>query len=221
MGSPELAAWIRTGIDEGRFRSNERLQTHRMLAERFGVSRGTVRRAIQQLVAEGALRTRTGSGTFVVGAKSGAGSPYIEATRPLELMDARFAFEPHICRLAVLNAIRADFDDLESLLAAMEASESAPGRFAELDGTFHARLVATTGNSLLGWIAEQLEGVRMQPDWVRMRRITLGPGIIAQYNWQHRAIVDAIRNREPEAAAERMKEHLETARLSLTRAAAT
>ena len=61
----------------------------------------------------------------------------------------------------------------------------------------------------------------MQPDWVRMRRITLGPGIISQYNRQHRAIVDAIRNREPEAAAERMKEHLETARLSLTRAAAT
>ncbi|MEK9814231.1 MAG: FCD domain-containing protein [Paracoccaceae bacterium] len=41
-----------------------------------------------------------------------------------------------------------------------------------------------------------------------------------QYNKQHRKILEALYRREPEAAANSMKEHLETVRLSLTRAAA-
>ena len=63
--------------------------------------------------------------------------------------------------------------------------------------------------------------MRGHQQWVRMRRLTLEPEIIANYNRQHRAIVEAIRAREPESAAQRMKDHLETARLSLTRASAT
>ena len=54
-----------------------------------------------------------------------------------------------------------------------------------------------------------------------MRQLTLDHTIIRLYNSQHRDILNAIRNREPELAANRMKDHLETARLSLTRAAET
>jgi DNA-binding GntR family transcriptional regulator len=53
-----------------------------------------------------------------------------------------------------------------------------------------------------------------------MRSLTLNTDIIQQYNAQHRRILNALYSREPEAAASNMKEHLETARLSLTRAAA-
>lgn len=53
-----------------------------------------------------------------------------------------------------------------------------------------------------------------------MRRLTLEPSIIRAYNRQHRAVVEAIRAREPERAAALMKDHLQTAGLSLTRAAA-
>jgi len=62
--------------------------------------------------------------------------------------------------------------------------------------------------------------VRGQSDWTRMRSLTLNTDIIQQYNAQHRRILNALYSREPEAAASNMKEHLETARLSLTRAAA-
>jgi DNA-binding GntR family transcriptional regulator len=53
-----------------------------------------------------------------------------------------------------------------------------------------------------------------------MRGLTLNPTVIDQYNKQHRKILEALYRREPEAAANSMKEHLETVRLSLTRAAA-
>ena len=50
---------------------------------------------------------------------------------------------------------------------------------------------------------------------------TLNDNIIRTYNIQHKQILSAIKLREPEKAASLMKEHLEIARLSLTRAAGT
>jgi len=53
------------------------------------------------------------------------------------------------------------------------------------------------------------------------RRVTLDEQIIRTYNTQYRLILDALRSRDPERAAMLMKDHLETARRSLTRAAET
>jgi len=67
----------------------------------------------------------------------------------------------------------------------------------------------------------QINAVRNQDQWSRMRRITLNGTTIARYTKQHRQALEAIRARSPEQAATLMKEHLETARLSLTRSAST
>ncbi|MDB4593218.1 FCD domain-containing protein, partial [Paracoccaceae bacterium] len=115
---------------------------------------------------------------------------------------------------------RADFDRLGQLCTKMEASVDNAAAFAEADTEFHRALVECTGNVLLIWIMDQITSVRGQSDWTRMRSLTLNTAIIQQYNAQHRRILNALYSREPEAAASNMKEHLETARLSLTRAAA-
>ena len=221
-GSSEIASVLRSEISDNTWNEFDRLPPERELAARFGVSRGTVRDALAKLSKENLVEIRRSSGSFVTPYKRAefADLPF-ESIRPLELIDARFALEPHICRLAVLNARRADFEDLEVLLESMEAEVNDRINFSELDAEFHARLVETTGNQLLVWMARQIDRVRIQDEWMRMRRLTLEPPIIVQYNSQHRRIVDAIRKRDPELAANIMKEHLETARLSLTRAAAT
>lgn len=220
-GSSGVVSQLRNEITAGTLKPNDRLLPQRDLSKKFDCSRGTIQRALRQLSDEGLIQSIKGSGTYVLGEVDLKARNYVEPTRPLELMDARFAFEPHICRLAVMNAIRADFDNLEDLLGEMEASAANADRFAEFDDLFHLRLAEATGNSLLIWIAEQLKAVRAQCDWLQMRQITLNQQIIDRYNRQHRGIVDAIRAREPETAARCMREHLETARLSLTRAAAT
>ncbi|MDD9978141.1 MAG: FCD domain-containing protein, partial [Boseongicola sp.] len=92
---------------------------------------------------------------------------------------------------------------------------------AEADTAFHRALANSTRNSLLMWLIGQMNSVRSLDEWTRMRQLTLDNQIINQYNHQHREILNAIRSREPERAASKMKEHLETARLSLTRAAET
>ena len=220
-GSAEIAAEMRRAIERGQYRRFERLPASRQLAESFGVARNTLREALYQLEKEGLIETRPGSGTYVT-AEDKDGVPYaVEHASPLELIDARFALEPHICRLCVLHARREDFEVLESLCIQMENSVDDPLAFSEADTVFHKALAAATRNNLLQWLIGQINTVRSLDEWNRMRHLTLDGQIIRQYNAQHREVLNALRSREPERAAVKMKEHLETARLSLTRAAET
>lgn len=220
-GSAEIAAEMRRAIEEGQYRRFERLPASRQLAESYGVARNTLRDALYQLEKEGLLETKAGSGTYIKSVSNDLVPSAVEQATPLELIDARFALEPHICRLCVLHGRREDIDVLEQLCERMEAATNDPSAFAEADTAFHRRLAQTTRNNLLIWLIGQINTVRSLDEWTRMRHLTLDQGIIAQYNMQHREVLNAIRSREPERAATKMKEHLETARLSLTRAADT
>lgn len=221
MSSASIASAIRRQISGGTLAYNDRLPPERELASRFDVARGTIRSALRLLESERYLDIRPGSGAYVVYDSQNAFHPNIQNARPLELIDARFALEPHICRLSVLHGQRAEFQRLETLCYAMEGCGDDPMTFAEADTEFHRLLAETTGNGLLIWIISQINLVRAQPEWRRMRALTLNSNIIQRYNLQHRRILEAIVQREPELAANAMKEHLETARLSLTRAADT
>ncbi len=220
-GSIGVASLLRRKIIRGDIQLHDRLPSERMLASEHLVSRGTIREALNRLERENLIEIRRGSGAYVIHTGEPASDSPIESAGPLELIDARFALEPHICRLAVLHCRTADFEKLDLLLDKMEANAEDPTVFSQADSEFHSTLAQTTGNSLLIWIIAQINSVRAQDQWTRMLHLTLEPQIITDYNRQHRNIVDAIRRREPENAAKYMKDHLETARLSLTRAAAT
>jgi DNA-binding FadR family transcriptional regulator len=221
IGSAEIAALMRREIVNGTYHRRDRLPASRQLAERFGVARNTLRDALQQLEIEGLLETRPGSGTYVTHQRDGFATEVMVSAGPLELMDARYALEPHICRLCVLHGRREDFDELEALCERMEASIGDPVAFSERDTEFHMGLATAARNNLLIWIIGQINSVRSMEEWRRMTRLTLDPEMIATYNRQHRQILDAIRSRAAEEAAGHMKEHLNAARLSLTRAADT
>lgn len=220
IGAVDIAGMLRREITRGVYGARDRLPAERILADIHNVARGTVREALNQLAEQGLVDIRPGSGTYVADESAGDANPIIANASPLELVDARFALEPHICRLAVLHGRKGDFDRLEALLDEMEACVDDPDGFAEKDTEFHSILAETAGNSLLIWTVSQINKVRNREQWSRMRHLTLNATIIDNYNSQHRQVVNAIRTREPERAASLMKEHLETARLSLTRAAA-
>ena len=165
------------------------------------------------------VTTKAGSGTYVSKKILGENSSVIQNARPLELVDARFALEPHICRLAIVHGRKKDFEKLHNLLNEMEKNYKNPAIFGDTDTSFHRALAESTGNSLLIWMIEQITSVRNQDEWARMRHLTLNEEIIKLYNIQHRKILNAIENREPELAATMMREHLQTARLSLTQTA--
>ena len=216
LGSSGIASQLRREINSGSLQRFERFPPERSLASNYNVSRGTIRAAINKLEIEGLVETKAGSGTYISKKDSGENSSVIQNARPLELVDARFALEPHICRLAVLHGRQSDFEKLESFLEKMEENSDSPIIFGDADTAFHRALAESTGNSLLIWMIEQITSVRNQDEWARMRHLTLNENIIKKYNAQHRNTLNAIRAREPENAANMMREHLQTARLSLT-----
>lgn len=220
ISSTDIAGALRKQIATARFVLNERLPPERLLAEQFGVARGTVREALRQLEETGFVSRRPGSGTYVTWSEDSDGRRIVATVRPLELVDARLAVEPQMCRLAVLQATEADFARFELHLAAMERCEADPLGFAAEDEVFHLGLAACTRNAMIQWMMQKVHEVRTHAQWERMRTITLTAEIIRIYNVQHRAVVDAIARRDSEMAAQAMKRHLATARESLMAATA-
>jgi len=218
MNAADIAGALRKQIASARFARSDRLPPERALAEQFGVARGTIREALKRLEETGFVERRPGSGTYVTYSEHDETRSIAETTRPLELIDARFAVEPHMVRLAVLHATEFDLAKAEPHLQTMEAGDDAIS-FADADDRFHLALARCSRNPLIVWMMEKMHEVRSHAQWARMRTITLNPAIIALYNRQHRGIVDAIRARDAETAGRLMREHLETARRSLVEAA--
>jgi GntR family uxuAB operon transcriptional repressor len=215
IGSADIAAELRRQIASARFLRNDRLPPERSLAERYGVARGTIRQALRQLEEMGFVERRPGSGTYVTWVDDAGTRDVTEITRPLELVDARFAVEPQMCRLAVLRATEVELNRLRARLDAMEAAEDDPARFADVDEEYHLALAHCTQNPMIIWMMQKIHEVRRHQQWARMRLLTLNREIIRLYNRQHRAVVDAIADRDPERAAQEMKAHLSTARATL------
>ena len=73
--SRQIHAQLKARILQGSLPAALRLPTTRELAEALGVSRNTVLRAYEQLLAEGFLEARVGAGTFVAALRAGTAAP--------------------------------------------------------------------------------------------------------------------------------------------------
>ena len=220
VGAGDIAVQLQRRITGGELLNGERLPPERAFAEQFGVSRGTVRDALRRLEEGGFVEKRPGSGTYVAYSEVETES-ITRSTSPLELIDTRFALEPQIVRLAVLNATERALARAERALEVMERSEEDGDAFAVGDETFHLALAECTRNALLVWITGRVSEVRNNAEWARMRRITLTPAMVRRYNAQHREVFEAVRRRDAERAARAMRTHLELARKSLVDAASS
>lgn len=61
----QVRSWLEEEISSGRFKPHRRVPSERLLSERFGISRMTVRQALTEMVHDGRLYSRVGMGTFV------------------------------------------------------------------------------------------------------------------------------------------------------------
>jgi GntR family transcriptional regulator / MocR family aminotransferase len=92
-----IESGLRAAIREGRLRAGTRLPSTRALAADLGVARGTVAEAYAQLLAEGHLEARRGSGTWVAEI---APAPARPRPRAPELARPRYVFHPGLPDLA-------------------------------------------------------------------------------------------------------------------------
>jgi GntR family transcriptional regulator, transcriptional repressor for pyruvate dehydrogenase complex len=204
----QVAEQISTWIGEHDLQPGDKLPAERELAARLGVSRATLSQALVALEVIGAVAVRHGDGTVV--ASSPGPSRIVEAVRAHanrlpEIIETRDALETKIASLAAQRRTQADLARIEDALAGMEADIEAGGRGVEGDENFHAAVTAAAHSLLLSRLMAEIA------DLIRETRIESlsQPGRPRDSLAGHRAIADAIRAGDPEAAARAMHAHVE------------
>ncbi len=203
-----LADWViaslRDAILDGYFEPGEKLDQD-LIAEQLGVSRTPVREALKRLESEGFIKVRPHYGAFIV-----------EVSRQdiSDVYEIRGLIESEAVRQVTPLIPESVLDELErsltETLAQFEAGDVTKN--FESDVFFHETISGFVENKLL---KEVLDGLTNRISMVR-RFIQLQPGPhFLEFLRGHRAILQAMRQRDPEQAAERMRVHLEHSSLRI------
>ncbi len=207
----EIADRIRVLILDGTFPAGQPLPAERPLAARFGVSRGSIRDAFRTLETIGLLVTRHGQGTFPqeldVDRLVAPLASVLRYRHDLqdELLDVRRMFEPAVARVAATRVTDADLADLHRIVVA-QRKKLKTGRSAFVEDTaFHAALARATRNRVVVSIMATLNDLLVESrkrglkQKGRPRRSILG----------HEAVVEALRQRDADAAGDAMRAHID------------
>jgi DNA-binding FadR family transcriptional regulator len=202
-------------IASGELAPGSLLPTEPEMSARFGVSRSVVREALRVLGEKGLIEVRHGSGTRVttperwdaldpsiLGALRGRGS---SAAVLHDLLEARAIVECEVAALAAERATQAERDALDAALRIMREALDDPARFVIGDSSFHLTLLRAARNRVLERMTqpmhELLQYAQALTDAI--------PGVLARALGEHEAIAAAVMRRDPDAARNAMREHLQ------------
>ena len=201
---------LRGQIVEGRMRPGARLPTERILSERFGAARNTVRKSMNRLVDEGLVIRHVGRGSFVAEQdKLGIGVPAEELDFTLgELLEARLLFEPGLAELVAERATGEDLLALSSHLKAMRRAETW-AEFKEAKYALHLAIVRASKNLFLVRVFEMIVATRRESGWDRpgghhLPISTLREAAVSD----NAAIVEALQRRDAKAARDLIQSNL-------------
>jgi GntR family transcriptional repressor for pyruvate dehydrogenase complex len=197
-----------------RFEPGEALPSEGQLADALGVSRLSVREGTRTLQARGLLELSKGRRPRVA-APNGSlvGDFFNSAIRRdpralLDLLDVRRALEVHNAALAARRATNGDIADMDMSIEAMRSAEQFEA-FHTADVRFHENLAAASGNRLLVFLIEAFaEPLRESRQRSFAGHQARGGGV-EDVIQKHQAILDAVKARNPKAAAQAMREHLQ------------
>ncbi len=206
----QVAEQIRALIDCGELPAGERLPAERELAERFGVSRPTVREALIVLEVEGRVQIRMGSGVYISGNTHPAIPvlPDDDSEGPFEILQARCIVEGAIAEEAARCATPEGIAKLDAMLRQMEEGLDVPARALASDRGFHTAITDIIGNGALNRFTGFIYDSRMSPYFEKLASHFESVGSWGHALAEHRAIRDAIAAKDPAAAREAMRRHL-------------
>ena len=190
---------IRDDILNGVYRENEELKEV-AIGEKLGVSRTPVREALRQLELEGLVQIIPNRGAFVTG---------IQANDVRDIYMIRSYLEGLCARWACENITKEQMEAMEEnvYLAEFHAGKGHMEQMAELDNQFHLTLYKAGHSKILEHALIDYH------DYVlRIRRKTLSTverGTAS--NKEHRAIMEAIRDKDPQLAESLARQHMENA----------
>jgi DNA-binding FadR family transcriptional regulator len=193
-------------ISSGEFEVGSRLPAERILSERFGVSRPTIREAMIALEVDGLVNVRMGLGVFVVAATPKGGSASPIDMGPFELLEARRAIEGEACAIAATRITDAELRLLDELVSTMQTADGVVSE--EADEQFHLTIAKASQNSgLITAISMLFKARHRSPQYRLMSEKAHHAGVYPRVE-EHRAILLALINHNGPGARLAMRKHL-------------
>ncbi len=195
-----------------RWKPGEKLPSEAELCKVFNVGRSTLREALKSLAFIGLIRMRAGGGSYVSEQRSKymdgplLGKGVLNTEKNVnDLSEARLMLETEVAGLCAQRASDQDFEHLEEILQKMKAAIGNGGEgFKELDLSYHLAIAAASKNEVLG---ELLKHIRIGLQELITKSLLLPAGMELAYK-QHRAILEALKQRNPAGARSAMRTHL-------------
>ncbi len=184
-------------IRNGELKRGEQLPPQDVMAKSLGVSRTALREALKELSYRGIIASRHGHGTFICDRMVAEG----------ETLEARLIMEPEIASLATRRGSERELRDLREMCAVMakqvEAGDSLA--FSGHDLHFHSAIAAMSHNQALSMLLASVRDMMLHQQNV----VHVIPGTMERAYIFHLEIVEAMANRQAEAAEMAMRRHLE------------
>lgn len=197
-------------VTAGRLKAGDKLPAERELAERFAVSRPTVREALRALSVLGVIEIRHGGGAFVSALNA------TDLLGPLafflslsdvsvdKLYEARCLIEGEICALGACRITEEEIRELDALIDEQEGARQDAERYLALDSKFHARLGEIADNPFLARASASLNVLGIE-----FRKLAASTKAAPTRSiGDHRAIVAALKTSDVEGARTAMVAHM-------------
>jgi len=194
-------------IDSCVFPPGSRLPGERDLAEKFGVSRVSIREAEISLQAQGRIDIRVGSGAYVLDG-SGLMGQGVPKVGPFELTEARALFESETAALAAPIITDEALTELERYVDIIAGTvKGGDISHEEADRLFHLTIAKATNNAAIIFTIETMW--KMRADALEIQRVysALSDNDADYRENEHRAILDALKLRDSAGARAAMRAH--------------
>lgn len=206
----QIIASLKELINFKNFEPGDKLPSERMLSEKFNVTRSNLREALQTLESYGLVNSIPQSGTFVadigITALNGMIDDILRLPVPSfkDLVEARIFLELKGVKLAALRRTQDDLINLDNALADYSEKVIRGEVAMQEDLLFHLAIAKASGNPTLNTFM-----LKITPEIINnfekhhvCDKDTAFKGI-----QEHKAIIDAIREQNPEVARKAMKVH--------------
>lgn len=207
---------IQRMIMDGTFKNGDKLPPERQITEQLGVSRSSLREALKALEVLGLIESKHGGGSYIsnnIGAsilKSISIAFRLNGGTVNEILELRYALERESVRILTLKGTDEQIKQLEDIVDRMDEKQSEDEK-VRLDIEFHNTLIKNTNNILFQIIADSIsELLELFIKGIREIYNNDNENMKTYYFVeQHRNIVNAIKERDPDKAFKVLCEHLQ------------
>lgn len=206
----EIINRLRDLINQKNLEPGDKLPSERSLAEKFNVSRNNLRIVLQTLEYYGLVKSIPQSGTFIaeigIIALNGMIEDILRLSTPSfrDLVETRINLELEGVKWAAFRRSDADINNMENALANYSDKVIRGEEAVQEDLLFHLAIATASGNAMLNSFM-----LKITPEIINNfeKHHVCDKDSAFRGIQEHKNILDAIKEKNPEGAEKAMKEH--------------